>query len=668
MQKNKFKNKWRIFIFLPILGIFFAGNSCFYNPFSSLSKTVIQNENQDSKTKKGIPELAKPKTEPVYSLPEKQKLITNDKNLQPEPETKQKSEVQPTSLKLAPKLSETEIYKKIFDRTFSINFVNESFFGSKISASGTAWLLDYAKKPGQEIYKLFFATNLHVAGALLNVSEANNDFGKNYKSFAIGKALDTEKNKGLAIYFTNSTNSFIKKNDLLDNLISNVVLGNANFLGKDKGIILTPRIIFTGNDLWKDEVYTRSNEELWKNHFSIFTETPLRQLRGKKITGYKDFAVVEITFNFENLKKYFSNLIIKDTSDDENSSSIYKFLKQIFPDYETNQSDYQKVIKMLPKEYQNNPYLLLEKWVKDAVTDLDNSILQVKNYDFYSKSEASEVPYADLDYGSVAYLQSKIEKSKSNAKLPVNWISNPQNLYVGGYPRIILDEDGNEVTDSGAYLKENEDYPTDGIIKWVTNDHDSTKEKNIVNNDFVIFATVNNFFVPFNNLFYHQEGFNYNIKNTDLKPGSSGSMVLNDQGLPVGIYWGSRVSQKKGKVTENPYKLGVFDSFSQIENIYYYYKLSENNFKSQDSGKQDYILVPSYNLIDGTDKKLFPYQTKSYREQLINLYGEGGFWGDKKAFQTAIFSGKNGIFPKNYYLKIPVLKQQQQEEKTMQTS
>ncbi|AJQ45627.1 hypothetical protein JM47_03700 [Ureaplasma diversum] len=111
-------------------------------------------------------------------------------------------------------------------------------------------------------------------------------------------------------------------------------------------------------------------------------------------------------------------------------------------------------------------------------------------------------------------------------------------------------------------------------------------------------------------------GFNAFVDYSSIFFGASGSLVVNEYGLPIGIY--STITRVDNE--RDVSKRGGFTFLVQVH---------DDNEKG-----------PAHNLIDGSDKDKFPKQFKSYRENLkwLSEQENSEFKGFNK---TAIF--KSGV-------------------------
>ncbi|TNK93665.1 hypothetical protein C4M95_05350, partial [Mycoplasmopsis pullorum] len=104
-------------------------------------------------------------------------------------------------------MSPVDIYKEIYDRTFSIKYAfKETPNGGVIRDiyQGTAWILDYHKYQNSNKYKIFMASNMHVLGQMSNTLGTTLDkklgyfdpTGSTVVDFDLGKTEQTPTNFG----------------------------------------------------------------------------------------------------------------------------------------------------------------------------------------------------------------------------------------------------------------------------------------------------------------------------------------------------------------------------------------------------------------------------------------------------------------------------------------
>lgn len=194
-----------------------------------------------------------------------------------------------------------------------------------------------------------------------------------------------------------------------------------------------------------------------------------------------------------------------------------------------------------------NEYPELKAHIDNAIKELENEIQTIKH--------GNDSLYIPFDYVS-SYLKDGANKLKS---------LRPERLYVGGYPQV-----GN----NGVFMS---NTSTDL-------DHTVVVDRNTFTNNII------NERVFDDKRAVNGIGYSFAMTNSSLAGGTSGSMVTNEYGVPVGIYNtstninGTDLSKRSG-----------FVPLIQTEDLQWSY---------------------AYNLIDGSDKTRYPKQEKSYRQNL----------------------------------------------------
>ncbi|MDW2926859.1 MIP family Ig-specific serine endopeptidase [Mesomycoplasma ovipneumoniae] len=221
---------------------------------------------------------------------------------------------------------------------------------------------------------------------------------------------------------------------------------------------------------------------------------------------------------------------------------------------------------------------LFKEHIKKAIVDIEQDIAKFQTQQ-YPNHDKKAVPYISYDYTSI-YQKDIAEPEKLGISESTILSPNTTKLYLLGYPSL----------DGQQFLMRN--YP-----KNFTN-----KPFAISNDSFSNGLALNDILSP--NRSYSSFGFITFIENSGLYYGASGSLVINDYGLPVGIY--SAVQTRGGNLDISG-KAG-YTPFVQIADF------------------DSYGL--RHNLIDGTNKKLFPKQEKSYRQNLKKLSENEGEFKD----------------------------------------
>ncbi len=223
-------------------------------------------------------------------------------------------------------------------------------------------------------------------------------------------------------------------------------------------------------------------------------------------------------------------------------------------------------------------FQLFKEHIEKAIVDIEQDIAKFQTQQ-YPNHDKKAVPYISYDYTSI-YQKGIAEPEKLGITESAILSPNTTKLYLLGYPSL----------DGQQFLMRN--YP-----KNLTN-----KAFAISNDSFSNGLALNDILSP--NRSYSSFSFITFIENSGLYYGASGSLVINDYGLPVGIY--SAVQTRGGNLDISG-KAG-YTPFVQIADF------------------DSYGLA--HNLIDGTNKKLFPKQEKSYRQNLKKLSKNEGEFKD----------------------------------------
>lgn len=499
----------------------------------------------------------------------------------------------------APELPTPEIYKRIWDRTFSFltlyGCLNEDYSPAFGISGGTAWLLDYAYSAKENKYKLFFATNAHVAQAVEEWGEfepENYKYGNKKKSrekfyYFLGKTENpsfTSKNQ-----LSKQTTSFYfgtpeKDYNLLHRLTK---LREAKLHNVWSRAIKKPKVLYAAINFMNPDAVEQF-QGIWKDHYNLLSERK-RQRTGlplpaiRKTKYYKDFAVLE---------------------------------------YEVDMA----TVEESAKELQGDPLAVKEiqkfkKWVSDAVSEVARARDESARLSYTNKNNFSDTWWDFSDnLGAVSYYNTvKEESKKKNNKIT-------EKFYHGGYPASnLLSKSGTDLDDYGMYWRHSEQ----NLI-------DSERLSRDENNNYIdlqpFFRAT--WFLNYKDQQLHSFGYtHYGMSGTD--GGASGSLVTNKEGLPVSILWGGRGILDMDTWAYETDKIFIFDSFAQSSKVIE--KKIEITLKE---GEIRYNFVPEfihhpYNLIDGTDRSRYPMQLTSYRGALNAVYPNGVF-NDGNA-STALF-------------------------------
>ncbi|QVK06209.1 MIP family Ig-specific serine endopeptidase [Mycoplasma mycoides] len=431
-------------------------------------------------------------------------------------------------------VSAEEIYKELYDRTFSIKFLTKLNNGGSLSnGTGTGWLLDYHKYNNENKYKLFLATNLHVLSEFSNslTEEQNKEF--NY--------YDPSNNKVVAIGLgkAENVNDFSSKNNKTDsqNKISKYYLSNQDFKN------------------YSQIDYSNSNSELTtaiSEPKIVFGAVDF--MNRKAVEKYED-AIKQSAEGYYNYKK--------DSLNDDEKIAWEDYFKTknipIMVDFAVFEIDVD-----LSKTDDT-----LKSWINDAIKGLDNYLERLKN--------TNNLPNQDKNISN--HLQSKDYISalftKDNNS---NNLYNAKDIYIAGYPT------NNKTT---YWMKNN---PTErssdkSDIDWRT----SKSNKDIFGfaNEFESSISIVPNFGIFDNywhrVFANFYGYQYNVNFSSLFYGASGSLAYNEFGQMIGIYNNVRSNVEFGDLLQHA-TIAPFlqsDNIKIGDNIIYAYNLIDGTDKTR---------------------------------------------------------------------------------------
>lgn len=431
-------------------------------------------------------------------------------------------------------VSAEEIYKELYDRTFSIKFLTKLNNGGSLSnGTGTGWLLDYHKYNNENKYKLFLATNLHVLSEFSNslTEEQNKEF--NY--------YDPSNNKVIAIGLgkAENVNDFSSKNNKTDfqNKITKYYLSNQDF--KSYSLI----------------DYSNSNSELTTAISEPKIVFGAVDFMNRKAVEKYDDAIKQSAEGYYNYKK--ANL-----NDDEKIAWEDYFKTKNIPimvDFAVFEIDVD-----LSKTDDT-----LKSWINDAIKGLDNYLERLKN--------TNNLPNQDKNISN--HLQSKDYISalftKDNNS---NNLYNAKDIYIAGYPA------NNKTT---YWMKNN---PTEissdkSDIDWRT----SKSNKDIFGfaNEFEFSISIVPNFGIFDNywhrVFANFYGYQYNVNFSSLYYGASGSLAYNEFGQMIGIYNGVKSNVEFGDLLQSA-TIAPFlqsDNIKVGDNVIYAYNLIDGTDKTR---------------------------------------------------------------------------------------
>lgn len=219
--------------------------------------------------------------------------------------------------------------------------------------------------------------------------------------------------------------------------------------------------------------------------------------------------------------------------------------------------EYKKLMEQAKTD--DNLKLLLEH-IQKAMQSIDNDIDKFKKNQYYNHDQ-NDVPYLSFDYPS-AWADKNKGKEDPNVSL------NIERAYILGFPTV----------SNRQMLWRN--YPLGSNIPQDVFNGASFFKGLPIDKPLDENSKASGF------------GFNAYVDYSSLSFGASGSLVINEYGLPIGIYSTVRSNGDEKDINNQ----GGFTFLVQVR---------DDNEKG-----------PAHNLIDGTDKAKFPKQVKSYRQNL----------------------------------------------------
>ncbi|WP_416755937.1 MIP family Ig-specific serine endopeptidase [Mycoplasma aquilae ATCC BAA-1896] len=455
-----------------------------------------------------------------------------------------------------PSFSYYNIYDSIFKRTFKIVFnnVDDAKKNESTLTFGTAWLLDYVAL-GNNKYRLYLGTNLHVANANID----KNDHSDNRQESKISKGVHTV----------------------------------SSFIGFDPD--------------WadgKNQYYMYQFMNNWDSHALYIPKNfyvAINFISPNKVKGNiaADFAVLEWYVDLNAFAKWRPMNFLE-------TAQFYN------PEA---RNEYKKLIETgsLQRAYVQH--------ILDAIAQVNASKAAIAN-----KAKAnfnSSLPYISVDYMSVGNILKEYNKMYPDNKI-INYLSQPESyksaIYLDSYMNTKFgnnkfDKQPNNVFIAGYPAKNGNKTEINGTWSKINENGDSIYNYNVTDS----IADYSVEFNPKSTINYDGTSYQrymlqfYSSSANNLSGGSSGSLAVNQDNLPIGLKWGSVVNG------ETKY----FDNNSRQVHSYRDVVASfVNTFDKPFYWKNDTAdILYAYNLIDGTNKDNYPYQVSSYREELIKRYG-----------------------------------------------
>ncbi|WPB54910.1 hypothetical protein SAM46_01390 [Mycoplasmopsis verecunda] len=414
-------------------------------------------------------------------------------------------------------------------------------------------MFDYHKESDTK-YKLFFATNYHVAIEMYH----DNDYGFNKQPNRNKKVIEVRLGTLSDRYDLNNTS-------------------NPKFTYKVLDKDMWPRNLFLAHNFMDDSV-----SNLYNGRY------------------YTEFAIMEFDFDIAQFNK--------------------------LPAIDPNLPLSERKIKIVENRRIRDENRYLTKKLNTAIVSLDTSIARFASGSY--PMQTNSLPYATMDYGSVNwYVNNVLTRDEDGNFIPPNTINKinkvseditsyfgdvklqqwPQWDYFAGYPFIVANAKNRLLYNVDKSLLNS----TDQVIPKVSQNFWRT----LVDYNGQPIASHG---VQFNeeekSKFY---GLAYeNLAPYDIVGGASGSLVVNESNLPIGLLFGKDRTQN---VLNNDDKwITTYRSLNVAFSLNA--PFWSNNINAY---------VQPYNLIDGRNKKKFPHQINSYKETLDKIYGNN--------YQTAIF-------------------------------
>ncbi|EFF41120.1 MIP family Ig-specific serine endopeptidase [Mycoplasmopsis alligatoris] len=471
----------------------------------------------------------------------------------------------------SPTLNDRDVYQLIHDREFSLGIISkrkgpknpadpsEGLIDVDSPVFGTGWLLDYEKNDSSEFYNLFIATNVHVAVNVVNKKDNKSSNGK----FDYIPAANNPESVGFALGRSSQIVPYSLKNTDKMYGPQPVYYGNSP----------VPQILTT--PLYQTGGYNEVKKSLFELPTTVFM-------------GYDTYK--ESGEYFKAMNTYFKTKASRSQDPRGELVGIDKQTIKPFRDFAVLNL---KVNKKVLEEYPE-----LKEWILKAIKSVDKTVEWFKAFKTYNNENKNA-------YMSKDYLSVENETDDTKKKLG--------KFVVAGYPSLGLSLSG----------QGHQPFNFNKLV-WVQNnvvDSDDKRYSSIGNNtveggrNSAVFNAPSGFFSRNNkNEWIHVTGASPKAIETSLEGGASGSLVMNEYGLPTGIYFGSAVS------------FGAIELFVQHNDI----QIDMKEFGAENSNPTKYIL-PKYNLIEGSEANGYKDQKTSYKENLKEIYKS------QSGFTTALF-------------------------------
>ncbi|WP_051789152.1 MIP family Ig-specific serine endopeptidase [Mycoplasma buteonis] len=418
------------------------------------------------------------------------------------------------------KANAEDIYREIYDRTFSFKYSIQEKGGFKVSdiSQGTAWILDFHKYTNSaNKYKIFMATNMHVLDHFSNTLSDQLNKQLNYEDPTGAKVVDFSLGKTQNVPSFNS----IPNNSYASHISEKG--GDIQYYNSTQHSALSsPKIVFAGVDFLNKDIYTGKTQWLEKKQQYI------DEMQPKPGVQYADDDSERMRLSKEYAQKIDYVPFYVDFG-------IFEF------DVDLDQISDNK----------------LKEWLKKGIEATSNYIKRINSTKVPNHITGdSSLPFLTVDYlaKSKNAIPSKYSSYSDKA------LSNAQNVYIAGYPR-----------NNGSKTYWMQNNPTERESKetsyfrspknseafaYATNDVESK----------VATGNVDLYKEVWNRPLLSFYGYNYNIKFSSLYYGASGSVVYNDFGEIIGIYNGVSAAVNFGDLMKN----GTFAPLVQLGDIQEY--------------------------------------------------------------------------------------------------
>ncbi|WFQ90371.1 MIP family Ig-specific serine endopeptidase [Mycoplasma feriruminatoris] len=430
-------------------------------------------------------------------------------------------------------VSAEEIYKELYDRTFSIKFLVKLKNGDVLSnGTGTGWLLDYHKYENQNKYKLFIATNLHVLADFSNslTEEQNKKFnyydpsGNKVVGIGIGKAdnvTDFSKKSNKTNLLNEVTSFYLNSKDF-----ENYAKGDPWTIDKYSDALSDSKLVFGAVDFMKKNAVKKHQNTLQRDALSYYEYKKKNHLNEDEEIAWDDF--------FKN--KYIPIMV---------DFGVFEV------DIDLSKAD-----------------STLKSWIESAINGLDRYLARIAKTDNLPNQDKNISNYLQTtDYVSALFKKDNSENNLYNAK----------DIYIAGYPKNSYRSvwmQNNPIERNSSTLSSGWRNPTNDKTFAFANEIEEKVGRglnfNIHDNYWHrVFAT-----------FY---GYQYNVNFSSLYYGASGSLAYNEFGQMIGIYNNVKSNVEFGDLLQSA-TIAPFLQSNNIkvnDNVIYAYNLIDGTDKTK---------------------------------------------------------------------------------------